>query len=71
MEDRIKGSGADLVSVAGKLFCHACSEDGFMLGVMQYMKTDHPGVKIAVIRIGIHYRTSLSTHDSTSNLKAR
>ena len=66
MEDRIKGSGADLVSVPGKLFCHACSEDGFMPGVMQDVKTDHAGVKIAVIRIAIHYLISLSKYDSTS-----
>ncbi len=42
-----------------------------MLGVMQDVKTDHAGIKIAVVRIAIHYRTSLSGHDTTSNLKAR
>src|SRR5882724_2267055 len=68
MEDRIEGPRADLVSMAGKLLRHPCPEDGFMFRMMKNVKTNHAGVKIAVVHIVLHYRTSLSTYDNRKTL---
>ena len=69
MEDRIESPRADLVSVAGKLLGHPRAKDGFMFRMMEDVKTNHAGVKIAIICIAVHYRISLSTHDSMQNLR--
>ena len=65
MEDRIESPRTDLVPMTGKFLSHARPKNGFMFGMVKDVKPNHAGVKIAVIRIAIHYRTSLSKYDST------
>jgi hypothetical protein len=38
--------------------------------MMKNVKTNHAGVKIAIVRIAPHYRTSLSKYDIRRNLKS-
>jgi hypothetical protein len=59
MDNGIKSSSAGLVSMPGKLLRYACPKDGLASRVMKNMKTNHAGIKIAVVRFGFHPRTSL------------
>jgi hypothetical protein len=55
--------------MTGEFVRHASSEDGFMFGMVKNVKPNHAGVQIAVVAIVLHYRISVSTYDSTPDIK--
>ncbi len=62
VEQRIKGSGADAITVVRELLHHGEAEDGLLRGVEQHMDANQPGEEFtAAIVHRIHYTAARTT----------
>jgi hypothetical protein len=52
VEERVEGSGADMVAVMGEFGHHGEAKDGFVESVHEDMDADQTGKQVAMMRLG-------------------